>query len=346
MRVITLLLACAISAPVFAQRVTVSSSLQESVPVNEWRTLTLDTVREDVGGFASTPETHPTRLTVPAGMGGYYQIDAFTSAQSSHQPVPNPAFYLFWICKNGQVNTSVNAAVLREDVRVSQKQGLSSMQATWSGTLEAGDYIELMFWHYDMERPLSEVYPVFVGIPWFPARATSITMRRVDDAAASVIALSGQSNALKIRPYLADALRSSGKSLSGWQKGAQPISVWDAGQPGWIGLAPTLGPQVKALVWWQGESDGENGVSAGYQSRLASFISRVRVAVGNPDLPVYMIEVGSNPLFAQIGPQQAAYCATDSNCHFIAASALPAYVSHMDAAGYTTVATLLAGMLP
>lgn len=328
-----------------AQRATVSSSLTESIPLSEWRVLTLDTVIEDVGGFSSTPETAPTRLTVPAGMGGVYDVDAFVTIAPPPVGV-TPPFYMLAIRKNGGSPNPWNG-IVREDVRSVQLTGVSSLQATWRGSLAAGDYLELVFWFWS--DPITNpgcCPPALVGFPTYAPRSTTLTVQRVDDVADTTIALSGQSNALKLRPYLADALRASGKNLVGWQKGAQQISVWDAGQQGWLGLSQSLGPHVQALVWWQGESDGENGIAAGYQSRLASFIARVRTAVGNPSLPVYLIEVGSHPLFAEIGPQQSAYCASDAHCHFIGSASLPAYVSHMDPAGYATVASLLASVVP
>lgn len=331
--ILALLLALLAVAPVSAQRVTVSSSIGEWVPMLEWRALTLDRADEDIGGYASTPTYYPSRVTVPSGLEGRYTARAHTTV-SSGSP-----FNLMQIRKNGTV-------VLGEDVRVGQNEGLATLEVTWTGELGAGEYLEIVVWHYR-----SNVYPDRPLLrfgdpsPAWRVRQTELMLERVGALADGAIVLSGQSNALNVRPYLADALRPSGKNLTGWQKGAQQISVWDEGQPGWNGLVPTLKPNIKALIWWQGESDGENGVPDGYQGRLGSFISRVRVAVGNPTLPVYIIQVGSHPLWSTIGPQQTAYCASDPYCTFISAAQIPAYVSHMDAAGYAAVAQLLAGML-
>lgn len=75
------------------------------------------------------------------------------------------------------------------------------------------------------------------------------------------------------------------------------ITEWGEGQPQWTNLLPFVAektallanPQIKAVVWFQGEQDATSStLASGYEARLISLISRMRAEWGS-DLPFVIV---------------------------------------------------------
>lgn len=93
--------------------------------------LTFDSEDLDVGSMHSTSVT-PTRVTIPAGGGGFYRIYAQTWFNANATGFRELALY-----KNGTGGTLLQTSYLQA--------GTNGITVTieWSGTLIAGDYVEV-----------------------------------------------------------------------------------------------------------------------------------------------------------------------------------------------------------
>lgn len=101
------------------------------------------------------------------------------------------------------------------------------------------------------------------------------------------ILLSGQSNAVNLRPALAAAYTPGVISIS---EANQRIREWAQGGRLWQQLEPELHRPLTAFVWWQGETDGFDHNDA-YAAQLADLLARVRQTNGNPQLLVVVVRV-------------------------------------------------------
>jgi hypothetical protein len=103
---------------------------------------------------------------------------------------------------------------------------------------------------------------------------------------------------------VADADRSSRIGLVPVAVGGSPISSWE---PGALDTATKTHPydeaiararvamrdgQLKAILWHQGESDGNPTLAPLYAERLRALIERFRRDLGQPDLPVLIGQLG------------------------------------------------------
>jgi hypothetical protein len=50
---------------------------------------------------------------------------------------------------------------------------------------------------------------------------------------------------------------------------------------------------IKGILWHQGESDAESSLIPGYEQRLVQLFRKLREYTGNPDLPIFIGELGS-----------------------------------------------------
>jgi hypothetical protein len=98
--------------------------------------------------------------------------------------------------------------------------------------------------------------------------------------------LSGQSNAVNLKPYLTPYA-----TILGVQQNSTPIRAWAVDGPLWGPLAAELNPSDQAFIWWQGEMDAYEG-STTYATDLRALLTRVRsaglqtlVIVGLADMP-------------------------------------------------------------
>jgi len=151
---------------------------------------------------------------------------------------------------------------------------------------------------------------------------------------ANLFLVGGQSNMNNCRSFLS----ALGLTTFGFSEGAQPISYWDVGANGWTQLAAAIAGKntAKAFVWFQGETDGLNGVTtAAYQAKLTDLIARVR-AITRANLPILLTQIST--LEAPFAPINAAItaAAASSGVYVIPTSDLSwGDTRHLDNAGAT-----------
>lgn len=78
------------------------------------------------------------------------------------------------------------------------------------------------------------------------------------------------------------------------QRSGKSIAYWNEDQPGWKLIDENLRKlttPLRGMVWYQGESDMKAGHR--YREALTNLISRVRKRVGNPNLPVIIVQLAS-----------------------------------------------------
>ncbi len=139
------------------------------------------------------------------------------------------------------------------------------------------------------------------------------------------IVLSGQSNAVNLRPALAAAYAPGVISVS---EANQRIREWAPGGPLWQQLEPELHRRLTAFVWWQGETDGSYPAEAAvYQSRLADLVARVRQANDDPSLLIVVVQIlryqAERVGFDQVREAQRAAIAGDANAILVSVDDLP-----------------------
>lgn len=130
------------------------------------------------------------------------------------------------------------------------------------------------------------------------------------------LAISGQSNSAKLRPYL-----EAKASVVGYSQVTTLSPCWDnvpvvdndyAGVC-WVNLKPLLHtPHLDAFVWWHGDAD--SGLP-GYGARLSSFLARVRQEAQNPSLLIVIPELGPVNGDAEDGPGAEAKRWTETDPH-------------------------------
>jgi len=164
---------------------------------------------------------------------------------------------------------------------------------------------------------------------------------------APALVLSGQSNPFYMQDYV--------RSVSPWPvvqavHGAEPIASWASSAPLWATLRTLLSPgRVRAFAWWQGESDGYNGMdTATYQAALSDLITRVRSAASMTTLPVIVVRIKGDTAFNSIRAAQSAFVAGDSHATLINIDDLAADAvgsPHLTTAGYQTAAARIVAAL-
>jgi Carbohydrate esterase, sialic acid-specific acetylesterase len=154
------------------------------------------------------------------------------------------------------------------------------------------------------------------------------------------LGLSGQSNALAVRPFLERVDR-----VVGYQVPSTPIACWGVRQSDleghhcWRQLFQTLTIPVDAFVWWQGEADAG---TPEYYARLDSLIRRVRAASLNLQLPVAVVQLGpaSTRVLGGPGFDAERWARTDAHAVYIPTHDLEfeADGTHMTSNGYAAAA--------
>jgi len=172
----------------------------------------------------------------------------------------------------------------------------------------------------------------------------------------TTLALAGQSNAILLRP----SLSALAPVIGAGDQGATAISCWASTGPCWLALKPTLAAQpLKAFIWWQGEMDILTCVvpdtygpcDRQYGVALANLFSRVRLAAGNPNLPIVVMQMGA--WAAHWRPQTTVesdtlgWVAQDRHALYIDTRDLEYRTDgiHMTEAGYTAVAQRIVAMI-
>lgn len=122
----------------------------------------------------------------------------------------------------------------------------------------------------------------------------------------------GQSNAVALFTHA--AFLSKFAVAGSWQN-ARKLSAWAPDGDLWpmLQYAATAAPLAKAFIVWEGEADvlaplyGDTP-TPNWDVAFASLVARVRMATGNPTLPVIIIEFGPGYLGSTaIGPDPPAY---------------------------------------
>lgn len=121
---------------------------------------------------------------------------------------------------------------------------------------------------------------------------------------AQPIALTGQSNAVILEPYL-QALT---PVIGAWENG-RSITNWGPRDWLWQQLAAALATPVRALVYMQGESDCDGLATADptYADDFADLMTRVRAV--QPDVFVLVVTVSPLPTCDRVRAIQAAWVA-------------------------------------
>lgn len=179
---------------------------------------------------------------------------------------------------------------------------------------------------------------VFVAAVVTCALLSGGALRASEEGSWAPILLSGQSNARELSSHLAQLH----PVMGAWQ-GGTAISAWAEGGALWQRLVPTSLPPVRAIVWWQGESDQLNAETAGlmatfeatYRAALTSVVTRLRAETGPDTLVVICGAVSQEPLRSI----QSSWAADAPNAVFVPSSDLPNDGAlHLVAAGYTQMA--------
>lgn len=151
-----------------------------------------------------------------------------------------------------------------------------------------------------------------------------------------LLCVSGQSNAVRLLPYLGtpttatyggtstnQTLAFTSPTVQGWAIGGQTIYYWlEEGRiegAGWTALAPFLTPACQAFVWSQGEADEDllnaHGVPPGaYTATFTTLIGKVR-GLTSSALPVLVVQLA--PRFVQMRAEQLAACSSVPTCRLI-----------------------------
>lgn len=114
--------------------------------------------------------------------------------------------------------------------------------------------------------------------------------------------------------------------------GGMPLSYWNADQPGWADLRPTLTPDVTAIIWWQGEQNLYDAPGV-YEAALHVFFNRVRAVVGHR-FAIVICGVTARDIFDTVRADQQRFAASDPDAVYVPSIGLP--VQGDSIAGYDT----------
>lgn len=150
---------------------------------------------------------------------------------------------------------------------------------------------------------------------------------------ADTVLLAGQSNAVNLDPYLGVehvTIAESGLQVAAWNVEQQRM---------WPKIEPILrSGRIKALVWWQGESDRNEPT---YADQLRELMTRIRATAGNPTLPIIVIRMLDLPEFKAVRQAQEQFVADDP-CAILVSSDGPGHQlrneAHLTRDGYHEVA--------
>lgn len=158
------------------------------------------------------------------------------------------------------------------------------------------------------------------------------------------LALAGQSGALLMRPYLAQAYPGA---VVGFQQDGSQIRDWADGMPFWMALAPTLRQPLRAFVWWLGESDRDDPIAI--PGAFSLFLARVRREANDPALLVVLCRAVDHPLFTGVRAAEEAYVRTDPRAVLVSSDGLALEgpdSAHLSGEGYRLMAQRVIAVLP
>lgn len=175
----------------------------------------------------------------------------------------------------------------------------------------------------------------------------------------TTLLLSGQSNAVQLRPYLERAYAPIGR-VDGFAYGGSQIGWWLLLPPWspstpytpWMELEPLLHQPARAFIWWQGESDSvdpERPDPAGYAEKLSLLLAKVRTENHDATLPILVCQIRDNHVSdtSAIREQIRLVVARDPLARLVSADDLPSIDSfHFTPDGYRLMADRLIQALP
>jgi hypothetical protein len=156
---------------------------------------------------------------------------------------------------------------------------------------------------------LAAAFGVGCSVPRLPSAPT-------EAQETSLIVLAGQSNAMLLTPYLQAAYT----PVLSDAEGATSIDMWANNGRLWNPLVSLLEQHPRALVWWQGETDGVDHI-AGYGAKLRDLISRARLTANDPSLLVVIVRVLPYPELAEIRAAEEAVVLSDRNAALVSVDA-------------------------
>ena len=160
------------------------------------------------------------------------------------------------------------------------------------------------------------------------------------------LGLAGQSNAVLLRPILAEVAWVTGAG----DQGATPITCWSGTSIDgicWRNLQTALRQDkpLDAFIWWQGESDADN---SNYAEPFRDLIARVRAETAQPRLLILVVQWGSVYGGRHGGAEDAqrAFVASDSAARFVRTDDLPFRDgTHMTDDGYRQLSARIVGIV-
>ncbi len=143
-------------------------------------------------------------------------------------------------------------------------------------------------------------------------------------------------------------------TVTGWAKGAMPITYWDRNSEGWRILEESIvrAQNVTTFLWWQGEAEGSVSRSADYPLKLEDLVSRVRAAAGS-QVRVVICGLLDSPAgyesgYDELRQQQRVFVASDGNAVWVDMRDIPTNPTnpwHATTAGYQIAAERIAQAL-
>ena len=176
--------------------------------------------------------------------------------------------------------------------------------------------------------------------------STAPTAPSVPNTAPLVFA--GQSSAMFDCPFLTAAYPGPVRCVS---EGATSIVLYEPGGAHWPEMLAATTPDVRAIVWWLGETDGLNGMTTEFAAHLTAEFTTLRRLAQNPRLPIVMVRILPEPEFDRIRPVQVAWARADCCTTLLVSDDLPRRPPaegsyHLTDAGYAVMAQRIITALP
>lgn len=193
--------------------------------------------------------------------------------------------------------------------------------------------------------------------PWRPSPLPPPPPSRPSRPSTTLL-LSGQSNAVQLRPYLEEAYTAG--RVDGFAYGGSSIDWWlrlppwgpETRYSPWDDLVPTLHQPARAVIWWQGESDAVDPVRndpSTYADRLGTLLAKIRAEAQDPRLFVIVVQIRENHVLdtSVIREQLALVVSRDPRSVLVPVDDLPAVDSfHLSPEGYRMMAARIIAALP
>jgi putative copper export protein len=112
-------------------------------------------------------------------------------------------------------------------------------------------------------------------------------------------------------------------------------------------IAQLTQPNIRAMVWYQGEHDAIDGPGTTWQTNVAATVLAIRTAVSKPTLPLVVVKIPSNyqyvmPYLTATRASQDAFVAADGHATMVETPS-PTYIDslHLTQASIDVTARLI-----